>query len=107
MLGNPMLDPEVNNQLDLTLEWKTPSKFVVDVDVFFAYMQDFISSVIDTTLTPRLPTSPGVRQFVNIDNAFKTGFEISWSQKINQGIIPSIKYGIHLRAGSGTRRTTS
>jgi len=85
MLGNPMLDPEVNNQLDLTFEWKTP-KFAIDVDVFFAYMQDFISSEIDTTLTARLPTSPGVRQFVNIDNAFKTGFEISWSQKITRGL---------------------
>lgn len=85
MLGNPMLDPEINNQFDLTLEWKTP-KFAIDVDVFIAYMQDFISSVIDTTLTAKLPTSPGVRQFVNIDNAFKTGFEISWSQKITRGL---------------------
>ncbi len=85
MIGNPMLDPEVNNQLDLTLGWNT-TVTAIDIDVFVSYLQDYISSVIDTTLSPRMPTSPGVRQFVNIDQAFKTGFELSWSQKIIQGL---------------------
>ena len=85
MLGNPQLDPEKNNQIDLTFEWKKPNT-AVNVDVFVSYLQDFISSVIDTTLSPRLPMSPGVRRFINIDEAFKTGFEVSWTQQLPLGL---------------------
>ncbi|MEM9981277.1 MAG: TonB-dependent receptor, partial [Bacteroidota bacterium] len=86
MLGNPQLNPEVNNQVDLTFQWTPSKRTAFNVDVFASYLQDYISSVIDTTLTPRLPTSPGVRQFVNIDEAFKTGFEVSWSQQLFTGL---------------------
>jgi iron complex outermembrane receptor protein len=85
MLGNPQLDPEVNNQLDLTFEWRTKGS-QVNVDLFVSYLQDYISSLIDTSLSPRLPMSPGVRQYVNIDKAIKTGFEISWVQNLPLGM---------------------
>ena len=85
MLGNPQLDPEINNQLDLTFKWAT-EKSTLNVDFFVSYLQDYISSVIDTTLAPRLPMSPGVRQFINIDEAIKTGFEIHWKQKLVNGL---------------------
>jgi len=85
LLGNPQLDPESNNQVDLTIEWKNANSSV-NVDIFAAYMQDLISSVIDTTLSPSLPSSPGVRQFVNIGQAFKTGFEAGWNQKLFAGL---------------------
>jgi iron complex outermembrane receptor protein len=52
------------------------------VDVFAGYLTDFISSVIDPDLEPRLPMSPGVRRYINIDEAFKTGFEFYWTQNI-------------------------
>jgi iron complex outermembrane receptor protein len=54
--------------------------------VFAAFMQDFISSVIDTSLTPRMPTSPGVRRYVNVDEAFKAGIEVSWTQSLFWGL---------------------
>ncbi|TRX59021.1 TonB-dependent receptor [Fulvivirga sp. M361] len=85
MLGNPDIKPETNNQVDLNFTWST-NKTALNVDVFASYLQDFISSVIDTTLSPRLPNSPGVRQFVNIDEAFKTGFEINWTQDLLKGL---------------------
>ncbi len=85
MLGNPQLDPEVNNQLDLTFNRKTPQSNIT-IDLYAGYLQDFISSVIVPELDPRLPTSPGVRQFINIRDAFKTGFEFSWSQELLYGI---------------------
>ena len=85
MLGNPQLDPEVNNQLDLTFKWAT-EKTAISVDLFGAYLQDYISSVIDTSLRPRLPMSPGVRRFINIKDAFKTGFEVNWRQKLAVGL---------------------
>lgn len=81
MLGNPGLAPEVNNQIDLTFEW-TNRNSSISIDVFAAYLQDYISSSIDTTLKTKLPTSPGVRRFTNIDEAYKTGFEFRWTQKL-------------------------
>jgi iron complex outermembrane receptor protein len=81
LLGNPNLDAEVNYQLDLTYAWKGKNT-ELGVDVFAGYLDEFISSVIDPDLTPRLPMSPGVRRFVNIDNAFKTGFELTWTQRL-------------------------
>ncbi|TLX75794.1 TonB-dependent receptor [Labilibacter sediminis] len=85
MLGNPVLKPEVNNQVDLTLN-RTTDNSAIDIDVFASYLQDAISSVIDPELDARLPNSPGVRRYVNIDDAFKTGFEINWTQNIGAGL---------------------
>ena len=85
MLGNPQLNPEVNHQVDVTFEWTT-ERTAIDIDVYASYLQDYISSLIDTTLSPRLPASPGVRQFINIDRAFKTGFEVSWTQQLLAGL---------------------
>lgn len=85
MLGNPMLDPEINNEADLTFQWRT-EQTSLQLDLFVAYLRNPISSVIDTSLTPRMPSSPGVRRYVNIDQAIKTGFEASWSQDLLAGL---------------------
>ncbi len=85
MLGNPGLDPEANHQLDLTFEYKNANT-TINLDLFASWLQDYISSVIDTTLTARLPNSPGVRQFTNIDEAWKTGFELGWGQVLFKGL---------------------
>lgn len=81
LIGNPDLNAEVNNQLDLTFEWKT-AKSLFNIDFFGAYMQDFISSVIDLSVPKLLPNTPGVRRFVNIDKAYKLGFEASYRQNL-------------------------
>lgn len=78
ILGNPAVKPEINNQADLTYELKHANT-LINVDVFAAYLQDYISAV-RTNLPPRLATSPGVRKVVNISEAFKTGFEWAWTQ---------------------------
>ena len=85
LLGNPNLKAEVNYQADLTYAWQGKNTRL-GIDVFAGYLDDFISSVIDPDLTPRLPMSPGVRRFVNIDNAFKTGFEFTWTQTLIEGL---------------------
>jgi iron complex outermembrane receptor protein len=86
MIGNPQLSPEVNNQIDLTFEWNINERSAINLDLFTAYLQDFISSVIDPDLDPRLPSSPGVRRFVNIEDAFKSGFEVNWVQELAAGL---------------------
>lgn len=85
MLGNPMLDPEINNQADLNFHWKSDNTSI-KLELFTAYMQNFISSSIDTSLSPCIPSSPGVRVFTNLDKAVKAGFEASWGQKLFVGL---------------------
>jgi len=85
MLGNPGLNPEINNQIDLSLNWKK-DETKVQVSIFGSYLTDYISSSIRSDLTPRLPNSPGVRQFTNLDKAFVTGFEFTWNQNIFENI---------------------
>ena len=85
LVGNPQLDPEVNNQADFTIGYRG-KKSVIDVNLFASYLQDYISAEIREDLTPRLPGSPGVRQFVNIKAARLLGFEIEWSQVLFKGI---------------------
>ena len=85
MVGNPQLDAEVNNQVDLTFDWSMV-KTSFNVDVFASYMQNFISSRIDPSLKPVIGTSPGVRRYVNMDEAFKSGFEFTWMQELGAGL---------------------
>lgn len=56
------------------------------MDIFASYMQNFISSFIDPSLNPVIGTSPGVRTYVNLDEAFKTGFEFTWTQELGIGL---------------------
>ncbi len=79
LIGNPDLKPEVNNQMDLNIAYRKGG-LNVHLDLFASYLQDFISSEIRDDVNPRLPMSPGVKQFINIDRALLTGFEVSWQQ---------------------------
>jgi iron complex outermembrane recepter protein len=85
MLGNPLLVPEINNESDITFQWKS-KRTNIHLDLFAAYLQDLISSVIDTSLSPRIQSSPGVRRYTNIERAIKTGFEAGWMQKLPAGL---------------------
>ncbi len=85
LLGNPELKPERNNQTDLIFEIKTEKTFL-NVDVFASYMQNYITSIKNPDLIKRIASSPGVRQFQNAGNAFKTGFEMNWKQYLFYGI---------------------
>lgn len=85
LIGNPNLKSEINNQIDLSFEWKK-NKTALNLDLYASYIEDYISSVIDPNLSPRLPMSPGVRRYENIDEAFKTGFEFNWNQSLGYGL---------------------
>uniref|UniRef100_UPI0032170A6D TonB-dependent receptor domain-containing protein n=1 Tax=uncultured Draconibacterium sp. TaxID=1573823 RepID=UPI0032170A6D len=83
MLGNPQLDPEINNQVDVVFQYQT-EKTNVNVNLFASFLRDYISSEIREDLQPAMATSPGVRQFVNIDKALMSGFEISWKHEFSR-----------------------
>ncbi|MCB0689908.1 MAG: TonB-dependent receptor [Saprospiraceae bacterium] len=83
LVGNPALKPEVNNQIDLTFQFRR-NNLSLNVDLFASYLQDFITSRINTALNTRLPNSPGVRQFINLDKALLTGGEIELNHTLSQ-----------------------
>lgn len=81
LVGDPQIKPETNNELDLVLGYGR-EKISLELTLFGSYMTEYISSV-KTDLKPRLATSPGVRQYVNVDEAMKTGFELNFKQKLS------------------------
>jgi iron complex outermembrane receptor protein len=85
MLGNPQLSPEINNQIDVILGYKS-SHTDLDLGIFVSFLDNYISSVIDTSLSPTMPSSPGVRRFINIEKSFMTGFEFTWKQLLFAGL---------------------
>jgi iron complex outermembrane receptor protein len=85
MLGNPKILPEVNHQMDLTFKWKRKGTSL-NLDVFCAFLPDYISSSIDPDLSPRISSSPGVRRYYNLDMALNTGFEFNWIQSLFAGL---------------------
>ena len=85
MLGNPQLGTETNHQIDLTFELQNRSTRI-DLNIFASLLNSSISSVIDTNLSPTMPMSPGVRRYINLDEAFMSGFEITWKQRLFSGL---------------------
>lgn len=83
MVGNPQLEAETNNQIDLILNYKNDVTDV-NLNLFSSFLNNYISSEIREDLEPRMASAPGVRQFTNIDEARLMGFEASWKQVLNK-----------------------
>lgn len=100
MVGNAALRPETNNQVDLVLGF-TKTQIQVEWSVFAAYLTDYITAE-RINVAPRIPSSPGVRQFINVDEALKTGFEMAVSHDLGRGIRQQVMmaytYGKNLSA---------
>ncbi|MCC5937937.1 MAG: TonB-dependent receptor [Lunatimonas sp.] len=84
MVGNPNLKAETNRQLDVLLGYGK-GNLQVEFSPFVAFLTDYITAE-RTALTPRIATSPGVRQFVQVDRALKSGFELSVAHEMGAGI---------------------
>jgi len=74
--GNPQLDPEANNQIDLVLT-SDFGRFGLETTVFGSLMTNYISAVVNPDLQPVGMSAPGVREFQNRGDALFTGFELS------------------------------
>jgi iron complex outermembrane receptor protein len=84
-LGNTALKPEVNYQIDLRAR-KAGARHAVGVTVFTSWLEDFISARVLPGVAPRSPGVLGVKQFVNIPSAFRTGLEVDGSYEIGSGV---------------------
>ncbi|GAB2499090.1 TonB-dependent receptor domain-containing protein [Algoriphagus taiwanensis] len=88
LVGDPQIKPENNHEIDVVLSYGR-ERISLELTLFGAYMNDFISSV-KTDLKPRLTTSPGVRQYVNVDEAMKAGFELNFKQNLSDRLIHTL-----------------
>lgn len=84
-IGNTDLESEVNYQLDYNFTWKT-EKSELGLSLFASELRNYISSQIKSDLSPKIPSSAGVKQYYNIDKAVMRGFEVSWFQKLSASI---------------------
>ena len=84
-IGNPNLKAEVNNQFELGFKGYKPLKnglnaFKYETSFYYSFFENYIVGIIDETKTRKFmpmaqPRFPKV--FRNLDEAYKTGFEIS------------------------------
>jgi iron complex outermembrane receptor protein len=98
-LGNPQLKPETNNEVDLTLKYSDPKLGIVYLNSFYSYVKDYISAEMlpSSVIMPATLGAPGVKQFVNVDNATFTGFELGYTSpqkyKLGVSVIAALTYG--------------
>lgn len=85
-VGNPNLKAEVNHQFELGLkgysvfEGTFLDKWSYSASTYYANYNNYIAPLIDESLSKKyMPAAEptAVKRFVNIDNAYKTGFELS------------------------------
>ncbi len=93
-VGNPYLKPESNYQTDFVFRSEGEG-YRFYVDVFYSYLRNYISAVVDSTLpaTGAMTSLPYAKRFVNIARATKYGFEtgadiqllpsLSWNTNIS------------------------
>jgi iron complex outermembrane receptor protein len=80
-LGNPQLEPEVNNEIDLGYKFNSSKIGNFYVSAFYSYVTNYISAVLLPTSEMKPQTSGvlGVKEFVNIDVGNLVGGEITYS----------------------------
>ncbi|MEJ2594107.1 MAG: TonB-dependent receptor, partial [bacterium] len=83
-LGNPGLLPEVNNEADLGIRLLTDRAGTFEVSTFFSFLQNFITGhvVPPSEIKPQTTGVLGVKRFINIDQAYMTGFELSYQSPL-------------------------
>lgn len=82
-MGNPSIEPEVSNEIDLHLQGRTGARLEVSATLFHRRIDDYITIAPDPSLPKRLPLSPPVVfRYVNGDASFLGG-ELGLSQRVN------------------------
>lgn len=82
-VGNPNLDAEVNNQFEIGLKGNKRFENGIDalryaVSTYYGFYENYIVAAVDPTLDRKfMPNAlpQEVKRFINLDKAYKTGFE--------------------------------
>ena len=79
-LGNPALKPEINYQADLSVTWSPEKAGNLKFGVFYSLVNNYITGkqVPESVVKPQTKGVYGVKQFINLDHAWLTGFEIEY-----------------------------
>ncbi len=98
-LGNPQLKPETNYEADLTIKYLNEITGNLYLNGFYSYVNDYISAVLlpSSVVMPATQGVPGVKQFINVDHAIYTGFEMGYTSpqmyKPGGSIVAALTYG--------------
>jgi len=78
--GNPQLNPETNNEADLTLKFSHEKIGTAEFNVFYSLVQNYIMGriVASSVQKPLSMNVLGVKEFYNAGNATFTGFELGY-----------------------------
>lgn len=84
-LGNPNLKAEVNNQFEIGFKGNQPltngfNNFRYETSFYYSFFENYIVGVIDPNITRKfnpMAEPKNVKVFQNIEEAYKTGFEIT------------------------------
>jgi len=89
-VGNPNLKAEINNQFEIGIKGNkkyengTIKGIKYGVSGYYSFYNNYIVAVVDPTLHRKfMPNAQPqeVKRFINLDNAYKTGFEMYFSLK--------------------------
>jgi len=85
-LGNPVLKPEINHQIDGMVIWNPSRAGNLKLNLFYSYVTNFISGELmpEAIVKPQTKGVYGVKQFVNLDNAWLTGFELEYQSPASE-----------------------
>lgn len=80
-LGNPEVKPEQNNQIDLSISYKTKKLGDFQVNGFYSYITNYITAKVlpPSQILPNSSDVIGVKQFYNADAALFRGFEFIYN----------------------------
>ncbi len=88
-VGNPNLDPEINNQIELSFSKRFES-IEIGGSIFYSYLENYIVPVVNSSIPRKfMPTTPPTvsKQFVNIDEASQTGVEFNFNYKATDKLL--------------------
>jgi len=87
-VGNPYLDPEINNQFEVSYKQRF-DHMEFGATVFYSFLKDYITAVVDESLPRKfMPTVPPIyaKRFVNVDKAMQTGFEMFFNYHLTSSL---------------------
>ncbi len=88
LVGNPNLKPEANHQIELSFS-KNSNKLKWSGNLFFAYITDYITPEIDTSIKRKyLPFKDPkfAKRFQNVDAVTQVGFETGMTYEIMKNL---------------------
>ncbi len=83
-VGNPNLDPEVNNQIELSFN-KEFEHIKLGSSIFYSLIQDHIVPVVDENLPRKFMPNlqpQFAKRFINVDEAVQAGFEFYFNYEM-------------------------